>query len=224
MYAKWSRESSESREPPPPPPPGEEGRRGGKGKRENNIIVRKNTTTSVTRARRVRELLYLYGVGDVPRGLPLVDLVPAASELASAARRVLVEAAVVHAERLRRRPLGQPVGGRAPVPFLHAAVRRQFRVARGPERVRVRPAARVGLLQPAPLGVRAVRPRGPGPRRGRGRLVAATLHDGLHARAVLGHVRLDRGPHHVHSGAQRRHVEPAEVGHGPPTAVMTTTL
>jgi len=139
--------------------------------------------------------------------------VPAATEL-SAARRVLVEATVVHAERLRR-PLGDAVAVHAAVTFLHAAVRRQFRVARGPERVRVRLAA---ALQPVPLGVHAVRRPGPGPggRRARRRPIAATFHDGFHARTVLGHVRLDGGPHHVHGGPERRYVKPTEIGHRPP--------
>lgn len=161
----------------------------------------------------VRWSLYLNGVGDVPRGLPFVDLVPAASELATAAGRVLVEATVVHAERLRR-PLGEPAAVRVADTgaFFHAAVRRQFRIARGPERVRVRLAA-AGRLQSAPLGqLRAVCSSS----RRRGRLVsAATFHDGLHARAVFGHVRLDRGPDHVHGGAERRNVKPAEIGHRP---------
>lgn len=160
---------------------------------------------------------YLNGVGDIPRGLPFVDLLPAAAEL-TAGRRVVIEAAVVHAERLRRPLDRRPVAAAASVAFFHTAVRRQLRVARGPERVRVWPAA--GRLQPAPFGslIRraAVRSR---------RLIASapTFGYGLHARAILGHVRLNGGPQHVRGSAKRRHVEPAKIGHRPfnPGAVLT---
>jgi len=155
--------------------------------------------------------IYLYGVGYVPRCLPFVDLVPAPAKL-SATRRVLVEAAVVHAKRLRR-PLDDTFAIHAAVAFLHATVRRQFRVARGPERVRVRFAA---TLQPVPLGVPAVRRPGSGRRRGPRRPVAAAFHDSFHTWAVLGHVRLDGGPHHVHGGPKRWHVKPTEIGHRKP--------
>jgi len=155
---------------------------------------------------------YLYGVGDVPRRLPFVDLVSAAAKL-SAARWVLVEATVVHAKRLRR-PLDDAVAVHAAIAFLHATVRRQFRVARGPERVRVRFAA---TLQPVPLSVPAVRrPVSGTGRRASRSPIAAALHDSFHARAVLWHVRLDGGPHHVHGGPKRWHVKPTEIGHWQP--------
>lgn len=163
----------------------------------------------------ITTVLYLYGVGDVPRGLPFVDLVPAASELATAAGRIFIEAAVVHAERLRRPP-GDSLAARVTAALFHAAVRRQLRIARGPERVGVRLAAG---LEPAPFqrlrGASGRSRRAAGRGRRARRLITATLHDGLCAPAVLGHVCLDGGPHHVHGRADWWHVEPAEIRHRP---------
>lgn len=136
---------------------------------------------------------------------------PAPSELAAATGRILVEAAVVHAERLRCPP-GDGLSTRvAAAALFHAAIRRQFRIARGPERVGVRLAAG---LQPALL-LRLGRASSPGRGRRARRLIATPLHDGLGAPAVLWHVRLDGGPHHVHGRSDRWHVEPAEIGHRP---------